>query len=86
MNILFAKSFTRQYWKLQDADRRRADVALSHFRRDPFDPKLRNHPLRGSLHGKRSISAGFDLRIVFEERDEYTVVIMLGVGSHGEVY
>lgn len=38
------------------------------------------------MKGGCSLSAGFDLRIIFEERDGYAVVIMIAVGTHEEVY
>lgn len=38
------------------------------------------------MKGQRSISARFDLRIIFEECDGYAVVIMIAVGNHEEVY
>ena len=86
MKILFAKKMTKQYWKLRDSERRRIDDAIAIFRRDQFAFSLHNHPLKGSMEGRRSLSAGFDLRIIFEERDEYTVVILIAVGRHEEVY
>lgn len=86
MKILFAKTFTKQYWKLREQERKRVDDTLELFRRDPHAILLYNHPLKGSMKGRRSLSAGFDLRIIFEERDGYTVVIMIAVGKHEEVY
>lgn len=86
MDIRFTKSFLKQYWKLQKLQRRRVDEAITLFRHDPFDVSLHNHALRGDMKGQRSLSAGFDLRILFEERDGYAVVIMIAVGTHEEVY
>lgn len=62
------------------------DKAILIFRKNPFDPRLSNHGLKGVMHGKRSIAATDDLRIIFEEFDGYTVVILLKVGGHGKVY
>ncbi len=86
MKIFFAKKMTKQYWKLRSEDRERVDSAIQVFRNDPFDPTLKNHALKGPMKGARAISAGFDLRIIFEERDGYAIVLMIAVGTHGEVY
>ncbi len=87
MQILFKKTFIKQYQKLQRFNQSKIDHTLKLFEENPFDPNLKNHALTGKLKGKRSISAGFDLRLVFElEDNKYMVVIMLGVGSHNQVY
>lgn len=86
MDIRFTKTFSKQYWKLQKIQRHRVDEAIETFRNDPLAPALRNHPLKGIMKGQRSLSAGFDLRIIFEERGGYTVVIMIAVGKHEGVY
>jgi mRNA-degrading endonuclease YafQ of YafQ-DinJ toxin-antitoxin module len=86
MIIYFTKSFSKKYWRLPEVTRKRVDNAIGIFRKNPLDPILRNHPLKGDMKGRRSLSAGFDLRLIFEERDGYTVVIMIAVGKHEEVY
>ena len=86
MKIFFKKSFVKQYHKLKKIDRLRVDNALVLFEKNHFDPSLKNHALTGKLAGKRSIAAGFDLRLVFEMQGNYVTVIMLGVGTHNQVY
>lgn len=86
MKIVFKKSFTKQYVKLNEDKRLAVDGALRTFAADPKAPQLKNHPLKGKLSGKRAISAGFDLRIVFKVDGDYVLVEMLGVGSHNQVY
>lgn len=86
MQISFKKSFVKQYHKLQKSDQTKVDNALVLFEKNPVDPKLKNHALIGKLLGKRAISAGFDLRLVFEVKGNYVVVTMIAVGSHNQVY
>lgn len=86
MQIYFKQRFIKQYRNLRKNDKIRVDQTLELFEKNPIDPKLKNHALQGKLLGKRSISAGFDLRIVFESQSNYLVVIMLGVGTHNQVY
>ncbi len=52
----------------------------------PFPPVLRNHGLTGKLRGLRAISAGYDLRIVYEEEGGHACVLLLNTGTHDEVY
>lgn len=86
MKLIFKKSFVKQYQKLSKINQSKVNETLLLFEKNPFGPNLKNHLLKGKLEGKRSISAGFDLRIVFEVKNNYITVIMLGVGTHGQVY
>ncbi len=86
MKIVFAKRMTKQYEKLSEREREHVDEAIALFRKNPFAAALRNHPLKGTQKNRRALSAGFDLRIIFEEHDKYMLVIMLAVGTHEEVY
>lgn len=86
MQIVFKRTFVKHYSKLSKSDRVLVDNSLKTFAENPFNSTLNNHPLRGKLKGKRSISAKFDLRIIFEEKDGYALVIMLAVGGHSRVY
>jgi len=86
MKIIFKKSFVKQYVKLDKSKRNSVDSAIRIFEKNPLTPELKNHALKGKLNGKRAISAGFDLRIVFRIDGYYVLVEMLGVGSHNQVY
>ena len=86
MKIIFKKSFTKQYAKLNENKRLSVDETIRVFAHDPKIPYLKNHALKGKLTGKRAISAGFDLRIVFKVDGDYILVEMLAVGSHNQVY
>lgn len=86
MKIERHKNFKKQYQKLPIKHRMRVDSALVMFMENPMHPLLRNHLLTGKLKGLRSISVGFDLRIVFQERDNFVYVLLIAVGSHAQVY
>ena len=86
MSIRYTKRFRKQYRKLAKKDQRRTDNVIALFIKNPFDPQIKNHALTGQLKGKRAISAGFDLRIVFKIEGDYTIVLMLSVGPHEKVY
>lgn len=54
MQIIFKKSFVKQYRKLQRVDRAKIDKALLIFEKNPSHPKLKNHALIGKLVGRGS--------------------------------
>ncbi len=86
MIVIPKKSFLKSYAKLKVTQREKVDFALRIFLKNPQDSALRNHALKGKLAGKRAISAGFDLRIVFKVEGDYIRVLMLSVGTHNQVY
>jgi mRNA-degrading endonuclease YafQ of YafQ-DinJ toxin-antitoxin module len=86
MNIRYHKNFEKHYKKLQKADKEKVLMAISRFDKNPFNPMLKNHPLHGAAEGKRAFSAGSNLRIIFEEYENYMFVLMLDVGTHNQVY
>lgn len=86
MKIVFKKRFTSQYAILGKRERAAVDAAIETFMDNPFHDKLYNHPLRGKLAGLRSISAGFDIRLIFSEQDGYRLVEFLSVGSRSQLY
>ena len=90
MKIFFKKSFTKQYKKLRQNEKNRINAALKIFSKNPFEPILANHVLQKSgkikSHDLRAIAAGGDLRLIFQEVDDYVEVIFIDVGSHNQVY
>ncbi len=86
MRIIYRKQFLKQFNKLERRRQEVVEETVDLFRKNPLDLTLRNHALKGAMSGRRSISAGFDLRLIFEERDGYAIVIMIAVGKHEEVY
>ena len=53
---------------------------------DPFHPSLRLHPLQGRLAGLHAVSINLQYRITLELEVAELEVILVGIGSHGEVY
>ena len=86
MELHFSKAFVKAYRKLSLGDQKKVDAAILLFQRNPFHSALRNHPLKGRLLGKRAISAGFDLRVIYREENEHTLVLLLNTGTHNQVY
>lgn len=86
MKIIRRARFKKAYKYLSKKQQLQVNKALRLFMQNPKDPSLKNHSLKGAMIGKRSIVAGFDLRIIFKEEDGYLIVILLSVGSHNQVY
>jgi len=86
MKIRFQKSFEKRYSKLTSKLKNKVDEVIHLFRVNPFDPILENHFLKGAMQGKRAISVTGNIRIIFEEYENYTLVLMLDVGTHPQVY
>jgi mRNA-degrading endonuclease YafQ of YafQ-DinJ toxin-antitoxin module len=79
-------SFHRAYRKLSRENQERVNAALKIFLMNPFDPRLRNHKLAGKRGDLHTMSAGYDLRIIYREKDGHTVIFFVNAGTHDEVY
>lgn len=86
MKIIFHKKFEKSYRKLSAKLQIKVDETLEIFQSNPFDQRLRNHALKDDLKGKRALSVTGDIRIIFEEHENYTFVYLLHVGKHTQVY
>ena len=86
MNIQFHKNFKKRYKKLSSKLQDKVDNAILRFRDDPFDSILKNHKLSGRMEGRRAVWVTGNVRIIFREYQDYTLVVMLDVGGHSEVY
>ena len=66
--------------------RRRVAEVLRALEDDPFQPKLRLHPLRGEFEGLHAVSVSFAYRIVCMLKVADKEIVLLDIGSHDEVY
>lgn len=83
------KQFLRQarkfFRKHPDLKPRFAEV-LEGLRRNPFQPGLELHPLKGKLSGLHAISLTYSYRITLTLKITEKEIILIDVGSHDEVY
>jgi len=84
MKILYLPKFSREYKRLSEAVKAKAEQQEKIFRGNPFDKRLKTHKLQGELSGFWAFSIDFQNRIVFDFVDENTVRFYR-VGSH-DVY
>ncbi len=86
MKIIFHKKFTKHFQKLPANLKTKVIQTIKKFGQNPFNQSLNNHALTGKLINLRAISVTREVRIIFEEQDNYMLVIMIDVGSHNVVY
>jgi addiction module RelE/StbE family toxin len=86
MEFIYTKSFRKAFTNLNERQQAAVQNALESFQNDRTLPALRDHALKGKLLGLRSISAGWDLRIIYREQDNFVTVILLDAGGHNQVH
>lgn len=86
MEFKFHRHFKKSFDKMPLNIQNKIEQTLRVFAENPFHQKLKNHILSGNLQDKKAISVTGDIRIIFEEFDNYTLVLFLEVGSHSQVY
>ncbi|MDJ0681081.1 MAG: type II toxin-antitoxin system mRNA interferase toxin, RelE/StbE family [Xenococcaceae cyanobacterium MO_167.B52] len=93
MKLVAHKSFKRAFKKLIKKNPQLQDKVLGILdllENDPFTPSLKSHKLTGDLDGYWSCSVNYDCRIIFtfsqDEHSEETLIILVDIGSHDEVY
>lgn len=86
-SVDFDVIFIRNYQKRIFKDRKLHELykkAFTIFLKDPKDPVLKNHTLKGKMGSNRAFSIADDCRVIYkEERDRY---LFLDIGKHDEVY
>lgn len=80
MNIRYHPTFRKNYQKLPDEIKKKAERKEIIFRKNPFMPTLHTHKLHGELSGLWSFSIDRKYRILFELVKDET--IFLDVGDH----
>lgn len=62
------------------------EQTLTRLKEDPNHPKLRLHPLKGTLAGKHAVSLTYSHRIVLVLALSEGEIILLDVGTHDQTY
>lgn len=85
MKIYFYSHFEKKFKKLDSAVRIKFLSRLKLFSRNPFHPQLRNHALKGSFTGYRSINVTGDYRAVYKQVAENAVEFQT-IDTHSNLY
>jgi len=81
----FGRRFEKQFVKLPSAVQQQFSSKLETWLADPFDTRLRNHPLRGEYTGYRSINVTGDYRAVYHMVSKETGEFV-AIGTHSQLY
>jgi addiction module RelE/StbE family toxin len=82
MKIIYTSKFAREYKKLPNEIKNIAERKEKIFRKNPFDPKLKTHKLKGRLSGFLSFSISRKYRIIFELTKDRKTAYFYSVGNH----
>ena len=85
MIIRYRKTFSKRYKKLPPKIQRQFDDRLRLFVKNPSDPLLKLHPLRGRYAGYWSINVTSDYRALFVRKSDSAIMFML-IGTHSQLY
>jgi addiction module RelE/StbE family toxin len=88
MEIRLSANFSKQYHRASDKIKKSFYKRLQLFKQDSRNPLLRNHPLKGSLQGFKSINVTGDWRALysqFEEKDGIIIIFEM-LGKHSQLY
>ena len=88
MNIYFHQDYKKAYQRRISKNlklRQKTLERIKLFQKNPDNPSLKDHPLKGARMGLRAFSITGDIRIVYLPVSKGKV-IFLDVGSHNQVY
>ena len=86
MKVKRKKSFDKMFSKLGAVSQNKVINALELFSKDPYSNSLQLHQLKGKFTGIYSISAAFDLRVLFSGNKSFQEITLLMVGTHCQLY
>ena len=88
-SLIFTESYEkveRRFLKRHPDLLERYHKTLALLEQDPSHPSLRLHALEGRLAGLHAVSLNLQYRITLELEVREQQIILVSVGSHGEVY
>lgn len=88
MKIQYDPDFLKQLKKTNIRIRKSFIKQIYIFQKNPTDPILRNHELRGEWKGYRSINVSVDWRALYEEINQRGEIIAYFsyIGTHKDLY
>ena len=85
MNVRFSKRFVKQLAKLPKGVQQAAYTRIELLLVNPDDPILRRHRLAGRLKHLWSIDVTGDVRALYEQIGDDTVIYQM-IGTHSDLY
>ncbi len=84
LELFYTPTFIRRYDKLSEPLKEEVREKIALFLKDPHQPSLHTHKLKGRLQGRFSFSVNYRYRVMFCYEKQDTVAL-LSVGDH-DVY
>lgn len=84
MQIVFQKSFQKDFAKCSIKVRQQAEERVQLFVADRFLPLLNLHALKGEFAGCFSVNVNADIRIIFYLATD--TIYLMRIGSHSQLY
>lgn len=81
MKIYYSYKFAKEYRKLPNKIKLKAEKQEQLFRENPHNPQLKSHKLTGKLKSYRSFSIDYNYRVIFEFVDK-KITWFHSVGTH----
>lgn len=88
-SLIFTESYEkieRRFFKRHPDLLDRYHKTLALLELDPFHPSLRLHALQGHLTGLYAVSMNLQYRLTLELEIREQEILLVSVGSHGEIY
>ena len=89
MLVRFSRQFGKRYDKSSPKIKAAFDERLKIFFKNPYDPLLNNHLLKGKWSGYRSINVTGDWRAIYSTENSAkgnTLIIFEMIGTHNQLY
>ena len=87
MKIQRTARFKKQLRKLSPKLQQQFENRLVMLLANPRHPQLRLHTLRGKKYKNCwSINVTGDVRAIFQIKDNWTLILLLKIGSHSQLY
>ena len=84
MTITYSKDFIKQAERLQPKLQIKLYENILLYQKDPFNPRLRNHQLKGKYKQYRSIDVTGDYRALYLQSGNEVIFDI--VGTHSQLY
>jgi len=85
MEIIFTDSFKSRFNKLPKKIQEKFENRLEIFIKEPANPLLKIHTLKGNLLGLRAFSVTGDYRVLYRMVNPLTAKL-IDIGTHNQVY
>ena len=85
MKVLFNKNFIKQYKRLPQDIQVKTRERIDFFRKDPRNPSLNIHKLKGKKKHLLSMNVTGDYRILFDWVNK-SIAMFYEIGTHSQLY